>query len=44
MAYGSSQTRGQNGAIAARLRHSHSNVGSELHLQPKPKLPEMPDP
>ena len=32
MAYGSSQSRGQIGAVAAGLHHSHSNVGSELHL------------
>ena len=29
VAYGSSQARDQIGAIAAGLRHSHSNVGSE---------------
>ena len=29
-AYGSSQARGQIGAIAASLRHSHSKVGSKL--------------
>ena len=28
-AYGSSQARGRIGAIAACLRHSHSNAGSE---------------
>ena len=32
MAYGSSQARGQIGASAARLHHSHSNMGSHLHL------------
>ena len=32
MAYGVSQARGLIGAVAAGLRHSHSNVGSELHL------------
>ena len=33
VAFGSSQARGQIGAIAAGLRHSHSpsNAGSELH-------------
>ena len=31
-AYGSSQARGQIGALAAGLRHSHSNTRSELHL------------
>ena len=29
--YGSSQARGQIGATAASLHHSHSNGGSELH-------------
>ena len=33
-AYGSSQVRGQIRATAACLYHSHSNVGSEPHLQP----------
>ena len=37
-AYGGSQARGQIGAAAAGLRHSHSNAGSELHLQPTPQL------
>ena len=32
MAYGSSQARGQIGAVATALRHSH--VESELHLRP----------
>ena len=32
-AYGSSQARGQLGATAAGLHHSHSNTGSELHLR-----------
>ena len=31
-AYGSSQARGQIGATATGLHHSHSNVGSEPHL------------
>ena len=30
VAYGSSQARGQIGAAAAGLQHSHSNSGSEL--------------
>ena len=30
--YGSSQARGQIGAIAAGLYHSHSNAGSKPHL------------
>ena len=33
-AYGGSQARGRIGAIAAGLRHSHSNAGSEPRLQP----------
>ena len=32
MAYGSSQVRGQIGATAASLCHSHSNAGSKLCL------------
>ena len=31
-------------AVAAGLRQSHSNVGSELHLQPTPQLMATPDP
>ena len=44
--YGGSQARGQIGAIATGLRHthSHSNVGSEPHLQPTPQLMATPDP
>ena len=30
--YGSPQARGPNGAAAATLRHSHSNIRSEPHL------------
>ena len=44
MAYGGSQARGQIGAVAASLRQSHSNVGSEPHLRPTPQLTAMPDP
>ena len=44
VAYGGSQARGQMRAAAARLHHSHSNVGSELCLQPTPHLKAMPDP
>ena len=44
MAYGGSQARGQNGAVATGLRQSHSNVGSEPRLQPTPELMAMPDP
>ena len=37
-AYGGSQAVGQIGAVAAGLRHSHSNSGSEPRLQPIPQL------
>ena len=43
-AYGSSQARGQIRAVAASLHHSHSNMGSELHLRPIPQLTATPDP
>ena len=42
-AYGSSKVGGQIGAAAVGLYHSHSNVGSELQLQPTPKLKAMLD-
>ena len=42
MAYRSSLARGQIGAVAASLHHSHSNAGSEPHLQPTPQLATMP--
>ena len=42
-AYGSSQARDQIGATAASLHHSHSNMGSEPHLQPTPQLMATPD-
>ena len=42
-AYGCSQARGQIRAIAASLLHSHSNTGSESHLQPTPQLMASPD-
>ena len=32
------------GAVATGLRQSHSNTGSELHLQPTPQLMATPDP
>ena len=32
------------GDVAASLHHSHSNVGSEPHLQPTPQLTATPDP
>ena len=41
---GSSQVRGPIGAVAASLRHSHSNVGSEPCLWPTPQLTATPDP
>ena len=43
-AYGDSQVRGGIGAVAASLRQSHSNTGSELHLQPTPQLTATLDP
>ena len=43
MAYGNSQVRGLIGAAPTSLRHSHSNLGSEPHLQPMPQLMAMPD-
>ena len=43
-AYGSSQARGQIGAIAASLHHSHSIARSEPQLQPTPQFTAMPDP
>ena len=43
-AYGSSQTRGRIGAIAAGLHHRHSNAESELLPRPIPQLTETPDP
>ena len=36
VAYGGSQAVGCIGATAARLCHSHSHSGSDLHLQPMP--------
>ena len=35
-AYGVSQARGQIGAVAADLHHSHNNVGAEACVQPTP--------
>ena len=43
-AYGGSQATGPVGAVAAGLRHSHSNVGSKPGLRPTPQLRAMPDP
>jgi len=42
-AYGGSQARGPVGAVATGLCQSHSNAGSEPHLQPTPQLMAMPD-
>ena len=44
VAYGGSQARGLIGAVAAGLRQSHSNTGSELHLRPTLQLTATPDP
>ena len=43
-AYGGSQARSRIGAIAAGLRQSHSNAGSEPCLQPTPQLAATPVP
>ena len=43
-AYGGSQARGQIGAVAARVHHSHSNLRSQPHLPPTPQLMTTPDP
>ena len=43
-AYGGSQARGGIGAVAAGLRQSHSNTGSEPRLQPTSQLTVTPDP
>ena len=43
-AYGGSQARGQIGAIAPGLHHSHSNARSEPPLRPMPQLTATPDP
>ena len=40
-AYGSSQARGQTGATAASLHHSHSNPRSESRLRPTPHVSSM---
>ena len=43
-AYGGSQARGQIGAVAASLHHSHSNARSEPRLRPTPQLTATLDP
>ena len=42
-AYEISQARGRITAIAASLRHNHTNVGSKPCLQPTPQLMATPD-
>ena len=44
VAYGGSQARGRNGAIAAGLYHRHGNARSKPCLQPTPQLMVMLDP
>ena len=44
MTYGGSQARGLIRAVAAGLRQSHSNTGSELRLPPTPQLTATPVP
>ena len=43
-AYGGSHARGRIRAVDASLHQSHSNAGSEPHLQPTPELMATPDP
>ena len=43
-AYGGFQARGQIGAVAAGLQHSHRNLGFEPSLRPMPQLKATPDP
>ena len=43
-AYGGPPARDWIGAAASGLRQSHSNAGSEPHLQPTPQLTAGPDP
>ena len=42
-AYGSSQARSQAGALHTGLHHSHSNMGSKLHLLPTLQRRPTPD-
>ena len=44
VAYGISRARGQIGAVATDLHHSHGYTASELHLQPTLQLVAMLDP
>ena len=43
-AYGDSQARSRIRTVATSLHHSHSNLGSELYLQPIPQLTTTSDP
>ena len=43
-AYGGSQAGGRIRAVAASLRHSHSNARSQPHLRPTPQLTAVLDP
>ena len=43
-AYGGSKARGSVRTTAASLHHSHSNMGSKLHLPPTSQLMAKPDP
>ena len=43
-AHGGSRTRSRIGAVAPGLHHSHSNMGSKLHLRPTPQLMATSDP
>ena len=44
VAYGGSLARSLIGAVAASLRQSHNNTGSEVHLQSTLQLTATPDP
>ena len=44
VAFGGSQARVRIGAVAAGLRHNHSNSGSKLHLGPTSHHTAMLDP
>ena len=44
MTYGGSQARGPIGAVAAGLRHSHSDARSKPCLRPTRQLRTVPDP
>ena len=44
VAYGGSQDWGPIGATTAGLHHSHTNMGSELNLQPTPQPTATRDP